>query len=105
MAAVTQIRYPGTIGRNYYDRKVSEGMAHKSALRALKRRISDALYAQMIADQRRTDATVIGTREGNRGTTLHPARPAHTPNNQLFGQATPGPAPTLEPPTGSPNRC
>ena len=54
MAAVTQIRYPGTIGQNYYDRKVSEGMAHKSALRALKRRISDALYAQMIADQRRT---------------------------------------------------
>jgi transposase len=54
MAAVTQIRYPGTIGRNYYDRKVGEGMAHKSALRALKRRISDALSAQLIADHGRT---------------------------------------------------
>jgi hypothetical protein len=54
MAAVTQIRYPGTIRRTYYDRKLAEGMAPKSALRALKRRISDALYAQMIADQRRT---------------------------------------------------
>jgi transposase len=54
MAAVTQIRYPATIGRNYYDRKLAEGMAHKSALRALKRRISDALYAQLIADQRPT---------------------------------------------------
>src|SRR6266513_6397912 len=37
------------------------------------------------------------TREGNRGTTLHPAWPAHTPKHRLFGQATPGPAPTLEP--------
>jgi hypothetical protein len=54
MAAFTQIRYPGTIGRNYYDRKLAEGMAHKSALRALKRRISDALYAQLIAAHRRT---------------------------------------------------
>ena len=25
MATVTQIRYPGTIGRTYYDRKVAEG--------------------------------------------------------------------------------
>src|SRR6266516_3896050 len=32
MAAVTQIRYPATIGRTYYDRKVADGMAHKSAL-------------------------------------------------------------------------
>jgi hypothetical protein len=54
MAAVTQIRYPGTTGRNYYDRRVAEGMAHKSALCAPKRRISDALYAQTIAEQRRT---------------------------------------------------
>jgi hypothetical protein len=64
MAAVTQIRYPGTIGRNYYDRKLAEGMAHKSALRALKRRISDALYAQLIADHRRTTPATSGIREG-----------------------------------------
>ena len=38
-----------------------------------------------------------GTREGNRGTTLHPARPAHTPQHQLFGKATPGSPPTLRP--------
>ncbi len=30
-------------------------------------------------------------REGIRGTTLSPARPAHTPIHRLFGQATPGP--------------
>jgi hypothetical protein len=37
MAAVSQIRYPGTIGRTYYDRKLAEGMAHKSALRSSER--------------------------------------------------------------------
>src|SRR5439155_2180519 len=54
MAAVSQIRYRGTIGRTHHDRKVAEGMQHKSALRALKRRISDALYAQLNIDRRRT---------------------------------------------------
>jgi transposase len=34
MAAVTQIRYPGTIGRTYYDRKLAEGMAQVGAARA-----------------------------------------------------------------------
>jgi transposase len=52
MAAVTQISHRGTEGRAYYDRKIAEGMPHKSALRALKRRISDALYAHMVADAR-----------------------------------------------------
>ncbi len=36
-------------------------------------------------------------REGNRGTALTPARPAHTPQRRLFGQATPEPATTLRP--------
>jgi transposase len=55
IAAVTQIRHPGTEGRGYYDRKIAAGMAPKSALRALKRRISDALYSHMIADARRAN--------------------------------------------------
>jgi transposase len=58
MAAVTQISHRGTVGRAYYDRKISEGMAHKSALRALKRRISDALYGRMIADARSAAAAI-----------------------------------------------
>ena len=78
MAALSQIRYPDTVGRAYYDRKNAEGMKHKSALRALKRKISDTIYAQFSTTP---DTTQIRTREGNRGTTLSPARPAHTPNN------------------------
>jgi hypothetical protein len=53
MAAVTQIRHCHSEGRTYYDRKVTEGKGHKEALRSLKRRISDALYACMIEDAMR----------------------------------------------------
>ena len=50
MAAVTQIRFD-TPGRVYYHRKIAEGKTGKEALRALKRRISDTVYQQLITDQ------------------------------------------------------
>ena len=50
MAAVTQIRFE-TSGRVYYDRKLEEGKTKKEALRSLKRRISDAVYQRLQADQ------------------------------------------------------
>ncbi len=50
MAAVTQIRFQ-TPGRTYYDKKLAEGKTKKEALRALKRRISDAVYRQLLADR------------------------------------------------------
>ena len=53
MAAISQVRYRHSEGRAYYDRKVAEGKTHKEALRALKRRISDALFAAMVADAKR----------------------------------------------------
>jgi transposase len=52
MAAVTQIRND-TPGRAYYLRKQAEGQSRKEAMRALKRRISDAVYRQLLADPRR----------------------------------------------------
>lgn len=51
MTAVTQIRFNNTPGRVYYDRKIAEGKTKKEALRALKRRVSDAVYQQLVADQ------------------------------------------------------
>ena len=51
MAAVTQIRYPDTAGRVYYDKKRAEGKTKKEALRALKRRVSDTVYQRLVADQ------------------------------------------------------
>ena len=56
MAAVTQIRFD-TPGRVYYDKKLAEGKSKKEALRALKRRISDAAYRRLVADQQRTQTS------------------------------------------------
>jgi transposase len=99
MAAVTQIRHKHSQGRAYYEKKLAEGKTHKEALRALKRRISDAIYAALVADARQ--ATSAGTRgpggqPGNRSV----ARAAGShPAHRLFGQATPGPATTIRPRT------
>ena len=49
IAAVTQVR-TNTPGRAYYLRKQADGKSRKEALRALKRRISDAVYRQLLAD-------------------------------------------------------
>ena len=45
--AVTQIAHRHSPGRGFYDRKVAEGKTPKEALRALKRRISDVVFAQL----------------------------------------------------------
>src|SRR5579875_267871 len=67
MAAVTQIRFAGTPGRIYFERKRAEGKTGKEALRALKRRISDLIYARMVADAKAagTWKTGPGGQSGN----------------------------------------
>lgn len=52
LAAVTQISHD-TAGRDYYQRKLAETSSKKEAMRALKRRISDAVYARLQADASR----------------------------------------------------
>ena len=49
MAAITQIRHKHSAGRAYYDKKLAEGKTRKEALRSLKRRVSDAIYARLLA--------------------------------------------------------
>ena len=51
VAAITQIAHD-TPGRVYFERKLGEGKTRKEALRALKRRISDAVYRHLVADTR-----------------------------------------------------
>ena len=107
MAAVTQVRNKHSNGRAYYDKKLSEGKTGKEALRALKRQVSDAVYARLQADARHaaraTSAAGPGGQPGNDSASSaagsHPAR-------QLFGQATPGPRTRLRPapPAAAANR-
>ena len=56
MAAISQIRHKRSHGRAFYEKKVAEGKTPKEALRALKRRISDAIYAALVADARQAAA-------------------------------------------------
>jgi transposase len=99
MAAVTQVRCQHSQGRAYYEKKIAEGKTSKEALRALKRQVSDALCKKMKAGARRAAASLAGPggHPGNGSvasvTGLHPA-------DRLFGEATPGPDPTLRPQPG-----
>jgi transposase len=98
MAAVTQISHRHSDGRAYYDRKVAEGKTPKEALRALKRRISDAIFARLQADARQAAAAASGRGPGGHtgNDSVASAAGSH-PEHRLFGQATPGPDPTLRP--------
>jgi transposase len=78
IAAITQIRFTHSPGRPFFDRKVAEAKTKKEAVRALKRRISDAVYRLLLTD----DAEEQGP-GGQAGTTLQssvaglaPQRPA-----------------------------
>jgi transposase len=99
MAAITQIRNRHSDGRGYYDRKIAEGKTHKEALRSLKRRISNAIYARLRADARQAAAASAKGPGGQPGNDSDSSAAGSHPQRRLFGQATPGPAPTPRPAT------
>jgi transposase len=62
--AIVQLRNP-TEGRVYYDSKKAGGMPSMMAMRALKRRLSNVVFAQMLEDQKRREAADPGGQPGN----------------------------------------
>jgi transposase len=74
IAAITQIRHAHSPGRPFFDRKVAEGKTKKEAVRALKRRISDALYRQLLID-----AAAMTGPGGQPGTTIQSSVTSLTP--------------------------
>ena len=98
MAAMTQVRHAGSEGRACYDKKTAEGKTPKEALRALKRRISDAIYRKLRADARRASRSAQVTGPGGQaGSDTDASAAGSHPEHRLFGEATPGPKPTLRP--------
>jgi transposase len=89
MAAITQISHDYSDGRACYQRKIAEGKTHKEALRCLKRRISNALYARLRADARK------GGPGGQPGSHSVARAAGSHPEHRHFGQATPGPKTSL----------
>jgi len=96
MAAITQLRHKHSEGRAYYDKKVAEGKTRKEALRSLKRKVSDAIFARLQADARQARENGPGGQPGNGSDSS--AASSH-PERQLFGPATPGPDTTIRPGT------
>jgi transposase len=90
MAAVTQIGHQHSQGRAYYDKKLAEGKTPKEALRALKRQVSNAIFACLQADARRATARAGGP-GGQQGNDSASSAAGLHPRHRLFGQATPGP--------------
>jgi len=111
IAAVVQIRHD-TPGRAYYRRKLTEGKTPLEALRCLRRRLSDVVYRQLVADsananQDDRDEAGPGGQRGAADTQSSAAGP--TPNTGTSDKPQPGPAPAtlpadpagLEPPPAS----
>jgi hypothetical protein len=96
MAAVTQVSHRHSAGRAYFDKKLAGGKTRKEALRSLKRQISDAIYVRLQADARRAAARAKSPGGHTGNDSVASAAGSH-PEHRLFGQATPGPGPTLRP--------
>ena len=103
IAAISQIRLD-TPGRAYYRRKQAAGKTKLEALRCLKRRISDALYRQLLADADQAQHTSLAQTTstgpgGHCGASLTSSAVDLPPHIDTSDQPLPGPArPTLQPP-------
>ncbi len=108
IAATTQIRLD-TEGRTYHRRKLAAGKSRMEAMRCLKRRISDAVYRQLVTDAQAAATaaeTDIPTKAestgpgGHCGATLKSSAADLPPHIDTSEKPLPGPAhPTLQPAT------
>ncbi len=110
IAAVVQLRHD-TPGREYFRRKRAAGKTGMEAMRCLKRRLSDAVFRQLVADAAHKpgssqDGELAGTQAGpggHRGASLTSSAADLTPHVGTSDQPLPGPArPTLPPPPATP---
>jgi hypothetical protein len=94
VAAIVQLRND-TEGRAYYRRKHAAGKTPLEALRSLKRRLSDVVHRQLMADADTAEQTGPG---GHRGATQESSAVDLPPHIDTSDQPLPGPAqPTLPP--------
>jgi transposase len=92
IAAITQARYPGP-GRDFYQRKRVEAKTAKEALRALKRRISDSVYRQLVADAKADEGEGTGP-GGQVGAALSSSAANRSPVVSTSDRPQPGPVTT-----------
>ena len=97
IAAACQIRLD-TPGRAYYRRKLAAGKTRMEAMRCLKRRISDAIYRQLLKDAKSipTSGAQAGP-GGHRGASHVSSAAGSHPYTSTSDQPLPGPAPKTLP--------
>jgi hypothetical protein len=109
--AVVQLRHANTDGRRYYDRRVAEGKTPMEAMRALKRRLSDVVYRQLVNDQKQqtahdgdqdTEARRTGP-EGHLGATTKSSAAGSNPNAGASDKSLTEPAGADATPTPDPS--
>ncbi len=92
IAAVSQLRRD-TPGRAYYRRKLAAGKTPMEAMRCLKRRISDALYRQLVNDAKTAAAADLDAGPGGHsGAALQSSAAGSHPHTGTSDQPQPGPA-------------
>jgi hypothetical protein len=100
IAAISQIRLD-TDGRAYYRRKRAEGKKSLEAIRCLKRRISDAIYRQLLDDATADADRAAGMGPGgHRGASQKSSAVDLPPHIDTSNQPLPGAAPKTLRPTG-----
>jgi len=104
IAAACQIRIDGP-GRAYYRRKLAAGKTPMEALRCLKRRISDAVYRQLIADAKTIHFTDVDAGPGgHRGASLKSSATGSHPHTGTTDQPLPDPPPRRYAATARPRK-
>ncbi|MCI4685091.1 IS110 family transposase [Rhodoblastus acidophilus] len=99
VAAIVQIRHD-TEGRAYYRRKLAAGKTPMEALRCLKRRLSDVVYRQLVADSNAAITGLDAGPGGHCGAALQSSAADSHPLIDTSDQPLPGPAkPTLRRPS------
>jgi len=97
--AVVQLRHD-TDGRRYYDPRVAEGKTPMEAMRALKRRLPNVVYRQLVNDQKQqrandgdqdTEARRTGP-EGHLGATTKSSAAGSNPNTGASDKSLSEPA-------------
>ena len=103
MAGIVQLRND-TAGRAYYRRKLQQSKTSMEAMRCLRRRLSDVVYRQLVADAAdRTRTPAQAGPGGHSGATLLSSAADLPPGIGTSDQPLPGPAPkTLPPPPAAP---
>ena len=94
--AIVQIRHD-TEGRAYYRRKLAAGKTPMEALRCLKRRLSDVVFRQLVADTIRPQEAGPG---GHSGATTKSSAASPTSTADSSDKSLPGPASQQPTPVG-----